>query len=83
MEGGMKTLGDKTKAIKFYANCHVLLPLLHILMEERAGVRRFHFLVGRDRLCPSPVSSPHSFLAGRGQNVGPIKQFRCICPEPF
>src|SRR5260221_3772935 len=37
-----------------------ILPLLHS-MDERAGKRRRIF-VG----CPSPQSSPHSFLAGRG-----------------
>src|SRR5213593_2043539 len=35
------------------------LPLLH-RMEERAGERR-------DVVCPSPRSSPHSSVAGRGR----------------
>src|SRR5579863_5312414 len=24
--------------------------------------------------------SPHSFLAGRGRNVGAVNEFRCVCP---
>ena len=40
------------------------LPLLH-RMEERAGERRFFPLVKLG--CPSPQSSPHSCVVGRGE----------------
>src|SRR3989442_10202293 len=43
------------------------LPLLH-RMEERAGERR-------DLGCPSPRSSPHSCVAGRGRK----RELRTIC----
>jgi hypothetical protein len=39
----------------------VYLPLLHMLVEERAGERRF------DLACPSPFPSPRS--AGRGDVI--------------
>ena len=41
-------------------SCNQTLPLLHA-MEERAGERR-------DLECPSPRSSPHSCVVGRGRS---------------